>query len=235
MRTRVKICCMASLEELRLAVRAGADVVGLVAQMPSGPGPISDALAAEIALAVPPGVSAFLLTAREAGADIVAHAAVVGVTAVQIVRHVDRPEHDVIRRLDARLKIVQVVHVEDDEAVELARWYGETADALLLDSGRPGAEVAELGGTGRAHDWAVSRRIVEAVRRPVFLAGGLNAGNVAEAIARVRPFGVDVCSGLRPTGALDPDRLQAFMAASAAASRAGGPEPAPDGAGAGRR
>jgi phosphoribosylanthranilate isomerase len=231
MRTRVKICCMASVEELRLAVDAGADVVGLVAEMPSGPGPISDELAAEIALAVPPGVTAFLLTSRESAADIVEHARTVGVGVVQIVRHVDRREHDVIRRLDPRLRIVQVVHVEDAGAVELARHYAETADALLLDSGRPGGEVAELGGTGRAHDWAVSRRIVEAVHRPVFLAGGLKPENVGEAIARVRPFGVDVCSGLRPNGALDPERLTALMDASRAADRA----PAPDGAGAGRR
>src|SRR3712207_3593330 len=168
MRTRVKICCMASVEEMRLAVEAGADAVGLVAEMPSGPGPIADELAAEIALAVPPGVTAFLLTSRESGPEIAAHAAAVGVTAVQIVRHVDRNDHDAIRRLDPRLKIIQVVHVEDGGAVELARHYAETADALLLDSGRPAAD--EFGGTGRAHDWAVSRRIVEAVARPVFLA-----------------------------------------------------------------
>ena len=229
MRTRVKICCMASVEELRLAVDAGADAVGLVAAMPSGPGPIADELAAEIAVAVPPGVTAFLLTSRETAAGIAAHAADVGVSAVQIVRHVERSEHDAIRRLDPRLKIIQVVHVEDGGAVELARWYAETADALLLDSGRPGAD--ELGGTGRAHDWAVSRRIVEAVGRPVFLAGGLNPGNVGEAIRRVRPFGVDVCSGLRPNGALDQGLLTGLMAASREADRA----PAPDGAGAGRR
>ena len=212
MRTRVKICCMASVEELRLAVDAGADAVGLVAEMPSGPGPIADELAAEIALAVPPGVTAFLLTSRETAPEIVAHALAVGVSTVQIVRHVDRAEHDAIRRIDPRLRVVQVVHVEDGGAVELARPYAETADALLLDSGRPSAAVAELGGTGRAHDWAVSRRIVEAVRRPVFLAGGLKPENVGEAIAQVRPFGVDVCSGLRPDGGLDGERLTRLMA-----------------------
>jgi phosphoribosylanthranilate isomerase len=217
MRTRVKICCIASVEEARLGVAAGADALGLVAEMPSGPGPIADELAAEIAATIPPPVTPFLLTSREDGAAIAAHALAVGLQAVQIVRHVDRKEHAVIRSIDRRLKIIQVVHVEDEAAIEIARSYGETADALLLDSGRPGAAVAELGGTGRAHDWAVSRRIVEAVERPVFLAGGLNPENVAEAIGQVRPFGVDICSSLRPQGPLEQERLQAFMAAVAAA------------------
>ena len=213
MRTRVKICCLSSLGEARLAIAAGADALGLVAEMPSGPGPISDELAGVIAASVPPPVTAFLLTSREDGEAVAAHARAVGVTAVQIVRHLEPREHAAIRRADPRLRIIQVVHVEDEGSLDLARAYAETADALLLDSGRPGADVAELGGTGRAHDWSLSRRIVEATDRPVFLAGGLHPGNVAEAIARVRPFGVDVCSGLRPQGRLDAGRLAAFIAA----------------------
>ena len=204
---------MASPEEVRLAVAAGSDAVGLVAEMPSGPGPIPDDLAAELARSVPPPVTAFLLTSRADGPAIAEHAAAVSVGAVQIVRHVDRAEHAAIRRADPRLKIIQVVHVEDEGAIDLARGYAETADALLLDSGRPSAPVAELGGTGRAHDWAVSRRLVEAVDVPVFLAGGLGPHNVAAAIAQVRPFGVDICSGVRTADRLDPAKLFAFMAA----------------------
>ena len=218
MRTRVKICCMGSVAELRLAVQAGADAVGLVGEMPSGPGPISDALAAEIAAAAPPGVTPFVLSSRADGDALAAHARAVGVGVVQIVRHVDRAEHARLRRSAPGLKIVQVVHVEDEGSVDLARGYAETADALLLDSGRPGAAVEELGGTGRAHDWGLSRRIVEAVDVPVWLAGGLNPGNVADAIAQVRPFGVDLCSGLRPEGVLDAGLLSGFMNAVRASS-----------------
>lgn len=213
MRTRIKVCCMASAEEVGIAVRCGADAVGLVAEMPSGPGPISDELATEIARVVPPGVTPCLLSSREVGDALAAHAREVGVGVIQVVRHVDPGEHARIRRASPALKIVQVVHVEDEGSVELAREYAETADALLLDSGRPGAAVAELGGTGRAHDWALSRRIVESVRAPVWLAGGLKPENVGEAVRQVRPFGVDVCSGLRPGGALDEDALRAFAEA----------------------
>ncbi len=84
-------------------------------------------------------------------------------------------------------------------------------NAILLDSGRPNAAVPELGGTGRVHDWMVSRRVVEAVDVPVFLAGGLRAGTVAEAVAAVGPFGVDVCSGVRTNGRLDAGKLEAFV------------------------
>jgi phosphoribosylanthranilate isomerase len=120
-------------------------------------------------------------------------------------------EYPALRRALPGVRLVQVIHVEDDGAVALARDYARLADALLLDSGRPSA--AEFGGTGRAHDWSVSRRIVEAVEKPVFLAGGLNAGNVAEAVRQVRPFGVDLCSGVRTDGALDAAKLAAFTAA----------------------
>ncbi len=210
-RTRVKICCIASVEEAALAVACGADALGLVGQMPSGPGPIPLELAAAIARAVPPPVATFLLSSATDAAALEAEAVETGVTALQIVDRVDESIYPRLRRGLPALKLVQVVHVEDETAVEEARRVAPHVDALLLDSGRPGAAVKELGGTGRAHDWAVSRRVVEAVPVPVFLAGGLSPANVGEAIDRVRPFGVDICSGVRTGLALDAARLGAFM------------------------
>ncbi|MBP7951274.1 MAG: hypothetical protein KA004_16610, partial [Verrucomicrobiales bacterium] len=70
-----------------------------------------------------------------------------------------------------------------------------------------------LGGTGRTHDWTTSRRIREAVSVPLFLAGGLTAGNVAEAVATVEPFGLDLCSSVRTDDRLDPAKLQSFFSA----------------------
>ena len=211
MRTRVKVCCMQSVGEVRAAVSAGADALGFVGEMPSGPGPIGEVQAHEAASACPPGVSPVLLTSREDPHAIVDHARSAGVGVVQLVRHLDPVVHVALRRVASWLRLIQVVHVEDEHALELSRSYAGLADALLLDSGRPALTVAELGGTGRPHDWTVSRRIVQASPVPVWLAGGLTPGNVGEAIEQVNPFGVDLCTGVRTAGRLDARKLSAFF------------------------
>jgi phosphoribosylanthranilate isomerase len=202
-----------SVEEARMAVSAGASALGLVGPMPSGPGVIEDALIAEIAAAVPPPVATFLLTSETQADAIVDHVRRCGTNTVQLVDRIEEGAHAAIRRALPPVKIVQVLHVTDADIVEEARALSGAVDAFLLDSGNPNLAVKELGGTGRLHDWALSRRIVEAVDRPVFLAGGLRPDNVAEAVARVRPFGVDLCSSVRSQGRLDAAKLAAFFAA----------------------
>jgi phosphoribosylanthranilate isomerase len=212
-RPRIKICCMQSVEEMLLAARYGAFAVGLVSRMPSGPGPIGDELIAAIARRVPPGVATFLLTAERSAAAIAEQVRRLGPTTVQIV---DRPEagcRAALRQALPGTRIVQVVHVLGAEALAEAVAAAPEADALLLDSGNPALSVKELGGTGRTHDWAVSRAIRQAVAVPLWLAGGLTPGNVAGAIEAVRPFGVDVCSGVRTDGRLDEEKLARFVAA----------------------
>lgn len=212
MRTRVKVCCIQSLAEARLAVHLGADALGLVGAMPSGPGPIEDDAIAEIAARVPPGVATFLLTSRTEPESVVDHVRTCGTNVVQLVDAVTEATWRALRRHCASVRIVQVVHVEDDAALETAARARPYVDAVLLDSGRPGAVVRELGGTGRTHDWAISQRIVTELGIPVFLAGGLNPTNVFDAVRRVSPFGVDLCSGVRTDGALDELRLKTFLA-----------------------
>lgn len=213
---RVKVCCISSQTEAALAVAHGAHALGLVGEMPSGPGPIPDELIAEIAASVPPGVSRFLLTSRTDGDAIADHAARAGVDTVQIVDdRVTAAERRRVGRALPALRIVQVVHVEDESAIDTALSAQEGSHAVLLDSGRPNAPVRELGGTGRAHDWGVSRRIVESLDVPVFLAGGLNPSNAAEAYRAVRPYALDLCSGVRTDGKLDETKLAAFFAAVA--------------------
>ena len=209
--TRVKICCMASPAEARMAADAGADLIGLVGPMPSGAGIVSPDMCREISRTAPAWVTPVLLTSSETADDIIADIRHASVRAVQLVKHVDPGVHDILDRELPDVRRFQVIHVEGNDAVDLIRHY-PLADAFLLDSGRP--SQAELGGTGRTHDWTVSAEFVRQSPAPVFLAGGLTPRNVAKAIEQVRPFGLDICSGVRTEDdRLDADKLGAFMTA----------------------
>lgn len=212
MRTRLKVCCIASIEEARTAIAAGADALGLVARMPSGPGPIPDDLIASIAASVPAPIATFLLTSEVDPDTVVEHVLRTRVNTVQLVDDaVDVDVYAALRDACPAVRIVQVIHVRGPESTDLALRAAAHVDTLLLDSGNPLAHIRELGGTGRTHDWGVSRAIVEQSPRPVFLAGGILPGNVAEAITQVRPFGIDLCSGVRTNGSLDAAKLHALV------------------------
>lgn len=179
--------------------------------MPSGPGPIPESRIRDIARTVPPGVATFLLTSETTAEPIIAQQRYTGANTLQLVDDVAPAVYATMRHALPGIKIVQVIHVRDESALAQSQQVSLLVDAILLDSGNPSLSVKELGGTGRAHDWAVSRKIRDSVRVPVYLAGGLNPANVAQAIAQVQPFGVDVCSGLRTDGHLDAKKLEHFM------------------------
>ena len=214
MKPRIKICCIASIAEAKMAIGYGASAVGLVGRMPSGPGPIKDELIAKIARTVPPPVATFLLTCETAAREIVRHHQRVHTNTIQIVDALAEGAYQDIWRQLPNVKIVQVIHVIDEKSVDEAVQISEQVDALLLDSGNPNLKVKELGGTGRVHDWRFSKKIVEQSKVPVFLAGGLNASNVREAIEAVQPYGLDLCSGVRTNGDLDKKKLEAFFRAA---------------------
>lgn len=213
MRIRIKICCIASLSEAKMAIAHGADALGLVGKMPSGPGPIPDWLISEIAKKIHPPIATFLLTSEQSSEEIIYHVKRVDTNTVQIVDELTAGTYDDIRIALPHLKIVQVIHVTDELSIEEATRVAPHVDALLLDSGNPKLSIKTLGGTGTVHNWAISREIVRSVNIPVFLAGGLHAGNVREAIEKVQPFGVDVCSGVRTEGKLDPNKLASLVRA----------------------
>lgn len=215
MRVRLKVCCIASVEEAATAVRLGASAVGLVSAMPSGPGVIDEASIEAIARSVPPGVSRVLLTAETEPDAVADQQARTRVDAIQLVDRWNPDRRAELRERLPGVRLLQVVHVTGPESIDEAVLAARGSDALLLDSGRPDAPLRELGGTGRVHDWATSRAIREAVGVPLFLAGGLNPGNVAEAVRAVEPYGVDVCTGVRTDDRLDADRLEAFVRAIA--------------------
>ncbi|MBS0187175.1 MAG: phosphoribosylanthranilate isomerase [Planctomycetes bacterium] len=210
---RIKVCCISSPDEARIAIDAGAHALGLVSAMPSGPGPISDELIAEIASRVPPGVDTFLLTCKHDAASIIDQLRQTRCRTVQLVDEVEEGAYARIRGELPNVRIVQVIHVQGRGAIEEARAAAEHVDAILLDSGRPQAAIKELGGTGRTHDWTISAALREAVSVPVYLAGGLNESNAPQAVRAVRPFGLDLCSGVRSNGKLDQAKLRSFVAA----------------------
>jgi phosphoribosylanthranilate isomerase len=214
---RVKICCIASLEESRIAIEHGAAALGLVSQMPSGPGVIPEELIQQIAASIPPPIASFLLTCRQDVGSIVEQQKRLKVNTIQICDQLEEGSHRQLRESLPGVSLVQVIHVNGPESLDEAVSVASHVDAILLDSGNRNAPIKELGGTGRVHDWNLSKQIRKAVDVPVFLAGGLNPANVAEAIEQVRPFGVDVCSGVRTGGHLDEQKLAHFFAAVSAA------------------
>lgn len=208
---KVKICCIANIEEAQLAIASGATALGLVGPMPSGPGMISNEKIAKIAAQVPSSIETFLLTSETKAENIIAHHKIAPTTTLQLVDALYGRQYGLIRAALPKVKIVQVLHVLGEETIQEALEIAPQVDALLLDSGNPNLKVKTLGGTGETHDWDISRRIVEVVNVPVYLAGGLKAENVSRAIQSVQPYGVDLCSGVRTNGKLDKQKLALFM------------------------
>lgn len=212
MRPKVKICCISSESEAKMAIEHGASALGLVAKMPSGPGPIPDELILSIAKTIPEHIASFMLTSETSAEDIIQHHYRTQTNAIQIVDALAFGTYDQIKATLPNIKIVQVIHVIDESSIDEAIAIAEHVDFLLLDSGNPKAAIKELGGTGRTHNWALSRSIVEQSKVPVFLAGGLNIDNVQRAMETVAPYGVDLCSSVRTNGHLDPKKLEEFFA-----------------------
>jgi phosphoribosylanthranilate isomerase len=210
---KVKICCISSHEEAQLAIQYGAHAIGLVGPMPSGPGVIDNELIAEIAVTVLPPTHTFLLTSETTSKNIIAHHKKVNTSTIQIVDALIPESYQMIRKALPSTQLVQVIHVIDERSIDEAILVSTHVDALLLDSGNPNLKVKELGGTGRTHDWKLSRRIIETVSVPVFLAGGLKPENVKEAMEKVGPYGVDLCSGVRTANRLDERKLELFFKA----------------------
>ena len=196
---------------MELAIRSGASALGFVSAMPSGPGPIPEDLIAELIARVPWTISTFLLTSKRDAPSIIAQQRRTQANTLQLVDSVSTDTYRDLRTELPTIALVQVIHVIGSESLQYARSIESSVDAVLLDSGNPNLPVKELGGTGRVHDWTISRKICEALKIPVYLAGGLNPDNVAEAIRFVRPFAVDVCSGVRTNGDLDAAKLSRFF------------------------
>lgn len=206
-----KICCIRSVEEARIAIEAGADAIGFVGIHPPSPRTIDDELIAEITHEVPHSVATVLLTTATTAEAISRQLRRTAATSVQLSAQLEVEELSQLASMEPNVRRIKVVHVEGPEAIQAIEKYSDTVDVFLLDSGSPNATVPEYGGTGRQHDWMISAEFVKISPLPVFLAGGLNSQNVANAIRQVRPAGVDLCSGVRTGDKLDAGKLTAFM------------------------
>lgn len=208
---RIKICCIGSEEEAKIAIQFGASALGLVGNMPSGPGVISDDLIYKIVKTIPPPIGTFLLTSETNPKEIIAHHEATRTNTIQMVDSILISSYNIIRESLPSIKLVQVIHVINNSSVDEAIKISEKVDAILLDSGNPNLKIKELGGTGRTHNWKLSRKIRDSVKIPIFLAGGINADNVGQALDEVEPFGIDLCNGVRTNGKLDEKKLEQFM------------------------
>jgi phosphoribosylanthranilate isomerase len=186
--------------------------------MPSGPGVISEELIAEIAATIPPGVDSFLLTCAQDVETVVGQQQRTGASVLQLCDSLLHGSYADLRTALPGIRIVQVIHVTGPESLVEALAVAPHVHALLLDSGLPTLPVKQLGGTGRVHDWAVSRQIRERCGVPLYLAGGLRAENVQAAVREVHPFGLDLCTGVRSAGKLDEAKLSRFVSAVYAAA-----------------
>lgn len=213
MKVKVKICCISSIEEAALAIAHGAAAIGLVGRMPSGPGIITDELIHSIAKTVPPPIDSFLLTSETTAEKVIEHHKKVNTTTIQIVDALTDRQYLKIREAIPHVKLVQVIHVLDENSIQEAIEISEFVDAILLDSGNPNLSTKVLGGTGKTHNWDISKKIRENISIPTYLAGGINKDNVRKAIEHVEPFGIDLCSSVRTNGQLDERKLEELFKA----------------------
>jgi phosphoribosylanthranilate isomerase len=211
-RPRIKICCIADLNEAALAIRYGASALGLVSAMPSGPGVIPEDAISTIAARIPPPIASFLLTSLQDSDAIAAQQRRCRTNTIQICDRLTRGTYAALKAALPGIAIVQVIHVTGPESVEEAISIAPQVDAILLDSGNLSLAVKELGGTGRKHDWRLSRQIREQVEVPLFLAGGVNPESIRQAFEEVGPFGLDICSGARTNGKIDEKKLERLFA-----------------------
>jgi len=211
MSPKIKICCIANIEEAQLAIKTGASAIGLVGHMPSGPGIISDKKIFSIAKNIPPQIDTFLLTSETNAENIINHHKRTNTNTLQLVDTVRTDTYKQLKKHIQEIKLVQVIHVINHQSIDEALKISQYVDAILLDSGNPNLTIKELGGTGRTHNWDISKKIVKQSNKPVFLAGGLNPENVRKAIDYVQPYGVDICSGVRTQGKLDKQKLELFF------------------------
>ncbi|QPV63669.1 phosphoribosylanthranilate isomerase [Halosimplex litoreum] len=211
--TRVKVCGVTREADREAVVAAGADAVGVISGVPvDTPREVDAGTAGDLLAGVPPLVTGVLVTMPDTVEQAVDLATAAEPDAVQVHGGLSPGE---LGALGRRLHGDLVVAVDAD--ADDLRAYAGPADALLVDS----VDADGGGGTGQTHDWERTREVVADLDVPVILAGGLTPDNVAAAVETVRPFGVDVATGVervedgeRVGGEKDSETVRSFVAAA---------------------
>ena len=212
---RVKICGIQTLDEAMAVIDAGADALGFHVELEHAKNPIGSATLNAIISRLPPFVSTVVVTTETDPKKLSRIARATGANTLQLHGDIEPDAVRAVKALMFYLKIYVAVHAGSD-AYEKAKSFGDSADAILLDS--PKSETGARGGSGKTHDWTASREIVDSLSLPVILAGGLNPENIADAIRAVQPYAVDVNSGVsNPDGTKDLERVRLFIEAAKSA------------------
>jgi phosphoribosylanthranilate isomerase len=191
--TRIKICGVRTVEDAMKCVDSGADAVGML--LAPSPRRIPAEQARDIVESLPPFVTPVIVMMPSAAEEAIEAARAISPGALQL-QGDEPPEMLVkIKRALPGVRLIKAVHVGGGDELVKARLYENVADAILLDTVSP-----ERGGSGQTHDWSVSKKVVASIKKPVVLAGGLTPYNVAGAIKAVRPYAVDVASGVEAEG-----------------------------------
>ncbi|MBE6506754.1 MAG: phosphoribosylanthranilate isomerase [Methanocorpusculum parvum] len=205
---KCKICGTGTRDDLEIAVTAGADAVGfIVGTTHTSEDSLSPAEARAMIRSLPPFVSGVVVTHLTDADDLVRIVEETGCSVLQIQDSVPVETLVLLREQFSYLFLIKAVHVLDESAVDTAKSFEPYADAVLLDS----RTADRIGGTGITHDWSISAKVVEAVSKPVILAGGLRPENLAAAMSVVKPYAVDVHSGVKRDGVRDFDRTRDFV------------------------
>jgi len=207
---RVKICGIRSLDEAKEVIEAGADALGFHVELDHSRCPVAAATASGIISKLPPFISSVVVTSETDPKKLLLIMKSTGATTLQLHKEVSPETVNAVKSVFFNTKIYVAISVTSDESIAIAKNFENSADTVILDS--VNKETGARGGTGKTHDWSISRKIVESTSLRVILAGGLNPGNVVDAIKAVRPYAVDVNSGVsNPDGTKDFLRVKGFV------------------------
>ena len=208
----VKICGVRRQEDALLAAELGADAIGLlVGQKHTSPDFIFTTVAKDIARALPPSVEAVLVTHVEDLDELERLLQQSEIRTIQLHSEIAPSSVERLRGRLPHLKIFKSINIISADSVAYPEAFEKLVGGFVLDS--INVATGQLGGTGKTHDWSVSRQIVmRYLEIPIILAGGLNSENVRSAIEYVHPFGVDVNSGTKaPDGFKDTRKIEEFI------------------------